>query len=143
MIFRYSFFNEDEIIKVTGASPEDINDLKKITIDEIIGDYDFQAQGVLSILAESRFIKIMDFLTRTANQFDVQATNRPLLLKKAYQTLGFNDADEVFARDNKIGLDMLQRSIGAKGVGSPPASSQSQGTQLTGDQASQQGGQLG
>jgi len=116
------FFNEDEIIKTTGAGVNVIDNLKNITVADIVGDYNFIPLGVAGVVAQGNFNKIMDFLTRTANQFDIQVTDRAFLLRKAYEALGFNNAERVFRRDQPAGREMLERASGSKGVGSPPGS---------------------
>lgn len=113
------FLDSEEIIKVTDRDIFE-RDTVKITRESIIGDYDFIPMGIMSMTARNNFTKIVDFLTRTANQFDVQVTDRAYLLKEAYKALGFNDADRVFKVNNSVGQEMLKSASGVKGVGSPP-----------------------
>lgn len=117
------FLETEEIIHITN---EDIFEAPAVSItrEAIVGDYDFIPIGVMNITTRNNYTKIMDFLARTANQFDIQVTNRAYLLRKAYEALGFSpeDAEIVFNAANPQGTQMVQNAVGVKGVSSAPVS---------------------
>lgn len=108
-------FLDIEIIKVTNKSIRQDTELV-VTPARIAGDFDFVPTGVLEMTNRNNFFKIMQFLTQTANQFDISVTDRAYLLRQAYQALGFTDGDRVFREGN--GLQVIQDAAGSKGVGS-------------------------
>lgn len=111
------FLNVPEIIKVqtTGGGAES---LLEITADQIAGDYDFIPMGTSTLAAKDSVTKLIELLTRTANPYDVQVVNRPYLIRKIYEMLGFNDADRAIV--NVPPQQMLQNAQMGKNVGSAP-----------------------
>lgn len=69
----------------------------EIESPDLMGDYDFLPQGLITMAMRDRVTKTMNFLQTTANPTDGPIVNRAYLLKKVWEGLGFNDADMVIA----------------------------------------------
>lgn len=89
------FLNVDEILTLTDYNA-DVVETMNVPVKILQGSFMFKAKGAAAVALSNRLGKIMQFLGQTSNPVDLQLVNRPYLLRKAYEGLGFNDANQAF-----------------------------------------------
>lgn len=110
------FLEIPEIIKV--ADMNGANLLLSIDPRQLVGDYDFIPLGTPTLASKNNVAKLIDFLSRTANPFDIQIVNRPYLIKKIYEGMGFTDT--TLAINNIPTGQMIENSQMLQNTGSAP-----------------------
>lgn len=124
----YQFPNKEEQFMVMGEQG-----LEVLTIEspDISPDTEFIPMGLIQMEQRNNAAKLLQFLGATANPLDAPFVNRPKLIQRVYEAMGFGDSEEIILAPPQHPLlqqmmQMQQMGGGANGAPTPAAPESSQ-----------------